>query len=312
MAETQDATTVKSFAEAERRVMEAYGLAYENHFLELAEPQISARVIEVGEGEPVLMVHGAFDVAAKWTPLMAELTGYQIFAVDLPGYGLTDPFVYERGELRNVAVAFLDSVIDALGFDSLPVVANSMGGLWTFWLALDRPDRVKSIAQIGCPALILDTSAPLPMRLLSVRGLNRLLIRMLPTSDGPDELRQMGDEEAAEVAQPEYLALLEACDGLDPYWLATLSLLETAIRLRGSRTQLTEEELAHVEQPTLFVWGTNDPFGSPDVGSRAASVMPDARLVPINGGHIPWVSQPETVADPIRQHFERVDEARST
>lgn len=312
MAETQYETTVKSFTEAERRAMEAYGLAHENLFLDLADPRITARVIEVGEGEPVLMVHGAFDVAAKWTPLMAELTDHRIFAVDLPGYGLTDPFVYERGELRNVAVAFLDSVIDALGFDSMPVIANSMGGLWTFWLALDRPNRVESIAQIACPALIADTSAPLPMRLLSVRGLNRLLLRMLPASDGRDELRQMGDEEAAKVAPPEYLALLEACDGLDPYWPATLSLLEAAIRLRGARTPLTEEHLASVEQPTLFVWGTNDPFGSPDIGNRAVSAMPDARLVPVNGGHIPWVSQAKPVADPIRQHFKRVDDAGST
>lgn len=98
------------------------------------------------------------------------------------------------------------------------------------------------------------------------------------------------------------MALLEACDGLDPYWPASLSLLEAAIRLRGARIQLTEAELARVEQPTLFVWGTNDPFGSPDVGSRAASVMPDARVVPVSGGYIPWVSQPKTVADPLRQH----------
>lgn len=298
-----DKTTTKAFAEAERAVMEAYGLSYKNHFLDLAEPRIRARVIEVGVGEPVLMVHGGFDVAAKWTPLMAELTGHRIFAVDLPGYGLTDAFVYQRGELRNVAVDFLDSVIDALGFDSLPVVANSMGGLWTFWLALDRPRRVESIAQIACPALILDTSAPFPFRLLSVRGLNRMLIRMLPSSDGRDELRQMGDDEAAEEAPPEYLALLEACDGPDPYWPATLSLLEAAIRLRGARVPLTEEELARVEQPTLFVWGDNDPFGSPRIGEEAVSVMPDARLVPVSGGHIPWVSQPKALADPILQHL---------
>lgn len=303
MTVTQDETTTRAFAEVERRAMEAYGLAYKNHFLDLAEPQIRARVIEVGEGEPVLMVHGSFDVAAKWAPLMAELTGHRILAVDLPGYGLTDPFIYERGELRNVAVAFLDSVINALGFDSLPLIANSMGGLWTFWLALDRPDRVQSIAQIACPALILDTSAPFPMRLLSVRGLNRLLIRMLPASDGRDELRQMGDDKAAEMAPPEYLALLEACDGLDPYWPATLSLLEAAIRLRGARMPLSSDELALVQQPTLFVWGYNDPFASPHIGEKAVSVMPDARLVPVSGGHIPWVSQPGTVADPIRQHL---------
>lgn len=85
---TTEATEI--FMEAERRAMEAYGLEYESHFLELPRPRMRARVIEVGEGDPVLMVHGALDVAAKWAPLMAELDGRRILAVDLPGYGLTD------------------------------------------------------------------------------------------------------------------------------------------------------------------------------------------------------------------------------
>lgn len=283
--------------------MAAYGLEYENHFVDLAEPRLRARVIEVGEGDPVLMVHGALSVAAYLAPLMEQLRGRRLLAVDLPGYGLTDSYIYERGDLRRIAVGFLDSVIEALGLDSVPIIANSMGGLWTLWLALDRPQRVDRMALVGCPALILDTSAPLPMRVLSVRGLNRLLIRTLPDLDGPAELRQMGDDPAAEEAPSEYLALLEASDKLDGYWAASLSMLEAALRLRGQRLHLGEDELATVEQSTLFVWGTNDPFGGPDTGRHAVSVMPDAELVSVDGGHLPWVGQPAAVAEPIRHHL---------
>lgn len=305
MARSQMRQGSTRFVEAERQAMAAYGLSYRNHFLDLDRPRLRARVIEAGEGEPLLLVHGALAVAAQWAPLMAELTGHRILAVDLPGYGLTDPFVYERGRLRQVAVEFLDAVLDGLGLESVPVVANSMGGLWTFWMSLDRPSRLEAIAQVGCPAMLLETSAPLSMRLLSVRGLNRRVLRVLPTPDGRGQLRQMGDGAAAETAPPEFLALLEASDDPEPFWPASLSLLEAAARLGGGRVQLTEAELARVRQPTVFVWGADDPFGSPSVGERAASVVPRAHLVRVDGGHLPWVGQPAAVAGAIRDHLQQ-------
>jgi pimeloyl-ACP methyl ester carboxylesterase len=53
-----------------------------------------------------------------------------------------------------------------------------MGALWMLWLALDRPDRVASMITMGCPALIAGTSAPLPMRLLSVPWLGPLMMAL--------------------------------------------------------------------------------------------------------------------------------------
>lgn len=47
---------VSKFEAAEKRVMDYYGLEYESRFVELSEPRMRARVIEVGAGEPVLLV----------------------------------------------------------------------------------------------------------------------------------------------------------------------------------------------------------------------------------------------------------------
>lgn len=305
MPKSQTRTDTATLVETERRVMQAYGLEYDSMFLDLAEPRMRARVMEVGEGDPVLMVHGALAVAAHWAPLMAQLTGRRILAVDLPGYGLTDPFVYGRDNLRETGVEFLRSVIDALGLDSVPVIANSMGGLWTLWLAREDPSRIQTMTQVGCPALLLGTSAPFSFRMLGVRGVNRLLVKALPTPDGETQLRQLGDGAAIGAVPPEFLALLEATDDPDPFWPASFSLLEAATTLRGPRMQFTEAELARVEHPTLFVWGDNDPFGPPEVGERAAAIVPDARFVHVEGGHLPWAGQSEAIGESVRQHLSR-------
>jgi pimeloyl-ACP methyl ester carboxylesterase len=90
---------------------------------------------------------------------MARLSGVRLVVVDRPGFGLSGGFDYRRVDLRQHALAFLESVLDALGIERAAFVANSMGGLWSFWLALDRPERVTRLAQLGSPALMTDTSA---------------------------------------------------------------------------------------------------------------------------------------------------------
>src|SRR5258708_20397042 len=91
-----------------------------------------------------------------------------MIALDRPGCGLSDGFDYSSvDDIRGHAVTFLGAVLDALGLDRARIVANSMGGLWSLWLALDRPERVSSLALLGCPALAAGTSAPAALRIIS-------------------------------------------------------------------------------------------------------------------------------------------------
>jgi pimeloyl-ACP methyl ester carboxylesterase len=153
------------FVDAQARLLAKHGIEATSRFVDV--PQIGGRahVLIAGEGPPVVMVIGGGMVGALWAPLMERLDGLTMYAVDPPGAGLSDPAGYRRGSLRSVATGFLEGVLDALELRAAPFVGSSMGGLWSTWLALDLPGRVEAISYIGCPALLLGTSAPLPMRL---------------------------------------------------------------------------------------------------------------------------------------------------
>jgi 2-hydroxy-6-oxonona-2,4-dienedioate hydrolase len=182
--------------------------------------------------------------------------------------------------------------------------------LWSFWLALDRPERVTMLAQLGSPALMTDTSAPLAMRLLSVRGLNRLMLAMMkPSSEQARKfLARLGHDEAVidRELPEEFFEMVAAYQELPNYATAWLSLVERCLGLRGAvpDVHLDEEELRRVQQPSLFIWGDGDVFGGPRIGERAVKVMPNAQIEVVSGGHLPWLDEPafctEVVSELLR------------
>ena len=200
--------------------------------------------------------------------------------------------------MRRHAVSFLEGVLDALDLASAPIVASSMGGHWALRLAHDRPQRVSALVQLGCPALILDTSAPRPMRLLSVAGLGRLIwsLRSPSVAMMKDIHRMMGHEADALDGLPDELwEAFVASARIPTFPPAFLSLLHAAIGPLGARAgrAIDEAALRATPQPTLLVWGDGDAFGDPEVGRRAAELLPEARLEVVAGGHQPWFESPE-------------------
>ena len=54
-------------------------------------------------------------------------------AIDLPGVGLSDPIDLPRKRYRETAVAWLDSLLDALELDAAALLGHSGGGRWALW-----------------------------------------------------------------------------------------------------------------------------------------------------------------------------------
>jgi len=180
-------------------------------------------------------------------------------------------------------------------------VANSMGATWSIWLALEHPNRVRSLALLGSPALIDGSGAPLPYRLLGVRGLNRVMYAMEPANDahGRKTFKRIGHDP---TSLPDELTTLQGrTEALPTYRTHWLSLMENIFPGARQAVRLTLDELAHVSQPVRFVWGERDPFGPPSAGEAACRVMPDARLTTVRAGHLPWVDQPDRSAEVVQE-----------
>ena len=290
------------FLEAQHRFLQRHGVDAKPSFIPIPSLEGYAQVLTTGQGLPVVMLNGIGTPAAMWAPLIGQLTGLRIHAVDLPGYGLTDVRPSLTRELRERAVRFLNEVLVGLELKESAFVANSLGSLWTTWFALDHPDKISRIVHIGCPALVLGTSAPLPMRLLANRVLGRLMTRIQPPSRA--QVVQLGKMVNQHPLDEELIDLLVETERLPHFRGTLLAMLHRLIRLRGSRPSmaLTSEQLAEVEAPTLVLWGDEDPFGDVGVGRRMAEAMPNAELHVVRGGHAPWLSDTRRAAE-LANHF---------
>jgi 2-hydroxy-6-oxonona-2,4-dienedioate hydrolase len=104
---------------------------------------------EAGEGHPIIFIHGGGPGATGWSnfgPNIQVLAGkYRCLAVDMPGYGGSDPVAPHA---PNNALA-LKLFMDALGIEKAAFVGNSMGGGATLTFAVEYNDRISHIVTMG-------------------------------------------------------------------------------------------------------------------------------------------------------------------
>lgn len=298
---------VKAFVDAEKRLLDHYGLSCKTHMIELAELRAQVRVLEVGSGEPIVISPGGSGEAFVWIPLIAALKGWKCIVYDRPGGGLSDYVDYFQTNFRQLATRTISQVFNEFNLKSAPILGNSMGSLWNFWFAMDAPERVSKMAQIGCPALILNSSMPFPMRLFTAPVINHRVIRLTVPKNkesASQGLRMLG-------SSPQQIARLPRVFTDTFFYSRYLPNYQDAWRRLNERVQwlgfprkdirMMEEQLSTIHQPTLFIWGINDPFGNVQVGQRAARAMPNATFTALPTGHLPYVDEPEECAKLLRK-----------
>jgi pimeloyl-ACP methyl ester carboxylesterase len=97
----------------------------------------------VGEGRPVVIVHGLFGSGDNWTTLAGHLPGCQVFLPDLRNHGRSP----HRDEFTLAHLAAdLASWSAAQNLGPCPWIGHSLGGKTVLELALTRPDLVTGIA----------------------------------------------------------------------------------------------------------------------------------------------------------------------
>lgn len=294
------------YRSAEAALFDAVGVEVHEHAVDVAEPLTTVRVLEVGEGPPVFLVHGSPNTAASWLGLAAELTDYRCLLVERPGAGLSKP-VRPWRDHRQESAAILAAVADHFELSQVDVIGSSFGGLYAYNLALAHPHLVRRLIQMGAPAGPATLPMPGVFRPLSLPFPLFLLKRaMKPDAEKARAMyAEIGHEASVETGGiPDavfhwYSSLLCNTDTLE-HLVREIRAIATPFGYRRG-TVLSDDTLATLAAPTLYLWGSEDPFANPAAGDELCRVTADARIEHLAGfGHLPWYDDATLVSDRVR------------
>ncbi|TIX80910.1 MAG: alpha/beta hydrolase, partial [Mesorhizobium sp.] len=104
--------------------------------------------IRAGSGAPVLLIHGVGMNAAVWGPQIELMKDrWDVIAIDMLGHGRS-PLPPEDASLADYARQAI-RLLDHLGLGAVSIVGHSMGALVGQEIALDAPERVRSIVSLN-------------------------------------------------------------------------------------------------------------------------------------------------------------------
>ena len=292
---------------AEKQLFEAAGLNAEASFVELRRTGASLRVLSFGSGQPVVLLHGVGLSAAAWMPLLGELTGFRIHAVDLPGHGLSGPVAYRRAEVRGHTVRLIDDLYEALALGPTPVVGHSLGAMFALWYAAARPGRIGSLVVVGDPAVALPgVRVRMPLSVMTVPVLGPAVLRSPTPRPVYRALFGMGLGRAAAAAAPsELLDVLRFAARRSGNARTIAALMHAINGFRRPRPEsvMGADELGRVAVPTVFLWGREDAYLAPGDARPWIEKMPAATLHEVPGGHGPWFEDPARCAGLITRQL---------
>ena len=270
-----------------------------------------------GAGRPQLLVHGLGGSAANWIDVIAPLAAHgPVVALDLPGFGHTR--AVEEDDLTVPGhVRFVRRVIDALGWDSVTVHGNSMGGLVATHLAARHPEVVHRLVLVS-PAL--PSACSLGLVRPSVPTLQGVVTIALPSIGGGllAAATRRGENPGARALlglifndpsaiRPTLLAGM-AADSLsaDPDQVADRARAMRSSTLSIARSWIdprwTWRAIRAVEAPTLVLGGTADALVPARWLREVLAARPDwDGAVITDRRHALMLSEPE-------EYLEHVDE----
>lgn len=241
----------------------------------------------VGEGPPLVFLHGAGDDSRLWRAQLAALADeFTVVAWDEPGAGRSSDFPASFA-LADYAHC-LAVLIEALALGPAHVAGLSWGGTVALELHRHHP-------ALAATLILVDTYAgwkgSLPEDEVSARvaGARRML------AAPPEEFDPTLPGLFAGVPPAEIIALqAEIAAAVRPETLRKqLSLMAEADQ---------RDVLPGIEVPTLLVWGEHDARSPLGVARQFEQAIPDAKLVVIPGaGHLSNLERPGEFNQAVRE-----------
>ncbi len=251
----------------------------------------------VGQGPPLVLVHGAADDSRSWQPQLDGLADeFTVVAWDEPGSGRSSDL---PGDFRLADYAHcLAALIETLELGPAHIAGLSWGGTVALELYRRHPEVVATLIMIDTYA---GWKGSLPAAEVQARVAGaRKMLAATPEAFDPTFLGLFANDPPAELVP----------------MLAAIARDVRPATLRRQLPLMAEADqrdlLPRIAVPTLLVWGQLDVRSPLSVAHQFEDAIPDTELVVIEGaGHLSHLERPEQVNQAVREfcrtHAHRTD-----
>jgi pimeloyl-ACP methyl ester carboxylesterase len=263
---------------------------------QISVEEINISYVEKGEGNPIVLVHGIPTSSFLWRNMVEDLSAHgKIIALDLPGFGLSDPPPNGDYSLSSYA-GILESFLEALSIEKATLVCHDYGGPIVLTYALKNPEKYDRL-------IILDTFLhrdlppfPLSMKIARIWPFGEIMMWLW----GQDIARsglEMGVMDKSRISdaivQRYYMP-----DG-DPKKMNETMLGTLRVDYMED-LEFIEKNLKTIDEPTLIIWGEKDKFLPLSLGEKIHRDITESKMEILSDcGHFIQEDQPERATEII-------------
>ena len=204
---------------------------------------------DVGSGETMVFLHGLGSNSTDWQQQIDYFSQkYRVVAIDCRGHGRSD-----KPDGKYTIPLFADDIVQLfthLEIDYFHLVGFSMGGMMAFQIAVDNPQKIKTLTIINSsPAVLYNTFAMkvtvwsrlILIKLMGLDKLSKVIGKKIFPSDSQENLRKQFSASMQMLSKSSYIRSLLSFLGWDVS--DKLSLLQMPVLVIAAEHDYTSVEL---------------------------------------------------------------------
>jgi len=244
-------------------------------------------------GHPVVLIHGLGGYIESWALSINSLANnYRVYALDLPGHGLTDKPVDISYDIETLA-QFVIEFITAIKVENAHLVGHSLGGAIATRMTIMNPGILRKLILVASGGLGREVS--LNLRIASIPILGEILTK--PSRSGAADFAKTLVYDLAAMP-PESVELNYQMASQPNAQQAFLKTLRATGNIFGQKRSIygpNVNGLGTIKNSALIIWGRQDqivPIEHADVADKG---LPNSHLRIFDAcGHLPMIEHPET------------------
>lgn len=262
---------------------------------------MNGTVVDAGQGEPVLLLHGYPQSASCWRhqiPALAE--NHRVIAADWPGFGRADP--PDLPPTYDNEVEYIGRLADSFGLNRFNLVAHDYGGFLGLGYVLRHPDRVMRLALLNTRAHNVfrpwfyqfsrgqcwaAAHVPALLRRLPLRRVHHIAL-------GPYRTQGCFDD----ALEDDYLGWMDTAHGRRTF-------VEFFANYHLRAVPELAEGLPRIGCPTAVIWGDRDRYIPFATARELAERIPGATLTRLSGDHYIMEERPDEVTKALQKMLAR-------